>query len=126
LVAPKIQNWPLTDLLRNVDGLVVGMVLWLANLCYSGIHAAAWKGHFPNEAEKWLWPASASYIGVCGGLWVVLNFAVSGNPILNTFWEHWMGREEVVDEEPRAGDRCLYLRLQSRAGEGVYYRRGLL
>ena len=47
------------------------MVLWLANFCYGGIHAAAWNDHFPSEVEKWLWRSSASYIGFCGGLWVV-------------------------------------------------------
>jgi len=90
LVATHIRNWPSNDLLRNVDGLVVGMVLWLANFCYGGIHAAAWNDHFPSEAEKWLWRGSASYIGFCGGLWIVLNFIVSRSPFLNDFWEHWM------------------------------------
>ncbi|KAK0708114.1 hypothetical protein B0H67DRAFT_603172 [Lasiosphaeris hirsuta] len=69
LVADHIKNWPSNDLLRNVDGLIVGMVLWLANFCYGGIHAAAWNDHFPSVPEKWLWRASASYIGFCGGLW---------------------------------------------------------
>ncbi|KAK0647089.1 hypothetical protein B0T16DRAFT_328254 [Cercophora newfieldiana] len=90
LVADHIQNWPSNDLLRNVDGLIVGMGLWLANFFYGGIHAAAWNDHFPTEAEKWLWRASASYIGFCGGLWVVLNLLVANNKRLNDFWEHWM------------------------------------
>jgi len=90
LVADHIQNWPSNDLLRNVDGLMVGMGLWLANFCYGGIHAAAWNDHFPTEAEKWLWRASSSYIGFCGGLWVILNLLVANNRKLNDFWEHWM------------------------------------
>lgn len=90
LVADHIQNWPSNDLLRNVDGLIVGMGLWLANFLYGGIHAAAWNDHFPTEAEKWLWRASASYIGFCGGLWVTLNLLVANNRKLNDFWEHWM------------------------------------
>lgn len=85
-----VGNWPSSDLLRDVDGLVVGMVLWLANFVYGGIHMAAWNDHFPTEAEKWLWRGSSSYIAFCGGLWVVLNFAVSRIPKLNEFWEHWM------------------------------------
>jgi hypothetical protein len=90
LVADHIQNWPSNDLLRNVDGLIVDMGLWLANFFYGGIHAAAWNDHFPTEAEKWLWRASASYIGFRGGLWVVLNLLVANNKKLNDFWEHWM------------------------------------
>ncbi|EJT74765.1 hypothetical protein GGTG_08603 [Gaeumannomyces tritici R3-111a-1] len=90
LVASHIGNWPSDDLLRNVDGLVVGMVLWLANLCYGGIHAAAWNDYFPSEVEKWMWRSSAAYITFCGGLWVVLNFLVARFRRLNQFWEHWM------------------------------------
>lgn len=94
LVADHIQNWPSNDLLRSVGGLIVGMVLWLANFCYGGIHAAAWKDSFPSTAEKWIWRASASYIGFCGGLWVVLNFIVGKYPRLNIFWERWMDGEK--------------------------------
>ncbi|KLU86092.1 hypothetical protein MAPG_05111 [Magnaporthiopsis poae ATCC 64411] len=90
LIADHIGNWPSDDLLRNVDGLIVGMVLWLANLCYGGIHAAAWNDYFPSKAEKWIWRTSASYITFCGGLWVMLNFLVTRFRRLNQFWEHWM------------------------------------
>lgn len=89
LVAENVQNWPSSDLLRSVDGLIVGMILWLANLCYGGIHAAAWNDHYPTVAEKWLWRASVSYIGFCGGFWVLLNFAVAKCRRLNDFWESW-------------------------------------
>ncbi|KAK3343454.1 hypothetical protein B0T25DRAFT_554363 [Lasiosphaeria hispida] len=94
LVADHIKNWPSNDLLRNVDGLIVGMVLWLANFCYGGIHAAAWNDHFPSVPEKWLWRASASYIGFCGGLWVILNLLVAKYRRLNDFWERWMDGEK--------------------------------
>ncbi len=90
LLAEYSRNWPSDELLRDVGGLVVGVVLWLANFLYGGIHAAAWNDHFPSAVEKWLWRASASYIGFCGGLWVVLNFVVSNYQPLNDFWEHWM------------------------------------
>ena len=73
LVVDHSRNWPSDELLRDVGGLVVGMVLWFANFLYGGIHAAAWNDHFPSTAEKWLWRASASYIAFCGGLWVGLN-----------------------------------------------------
>ena len=41
LLKPYIQNWPYDDLLRNVSGLTVGMILWLSNFIYGGLHAAA-------------------------------------------------------------------------------------
>ncbi|KAL8637636.1 MAG: hypothetical protein Q9228_005111 [Teloschistes exilis] len=90
LVALKVQNWPWDDLLRDVGGLVVGLVLWLANFGYGAIHAAAWNDHFPSTTEKWLWRASSAYIGFCGGLWVVLNYTAKAYRPLNEFWERWM------------------------------------
>ena len=80
LVATYIQNWPWDDLLRDTDGLTVGMVLWLAKFVYGGIHAAALNVHFPSVTEKWLWRASSSYIRFCGGLWVVLTYPVAAYP----------------------------------------------
>ena len=41
LLKPYIQNWPYDDLFRNVGGLTVGMILWLSNSIYGGLHAAA-------------------------------------------------------------------------------------
>lgn len=90
LVRPYIQNWPYDDLLRNVGGLTVGMILWLSNFIYGGLHASAWNDHFPSSAEKWLWRASCSYISFAGGLWIILNWAAAAYPRLNDFWERWM------------------------------------
>jgi hypothetical protein len=90
LLRPYIQNWPYDDLLRNVGGLTVGMILWLSNFIYGGLHAAAWNEHFPSVAEKWLWRASCSYISFAGGLWIVLNWVAAAYPPLNDFWERWM------------------------------------
>ncbi|KAI1395782.1 hypothetical protein F4819DRAFT_500756 [Hypoxylon fuscum] len=90
LVADHVQNWPSNDLLRNIDGPIIGMVLWFANVCYGSIHAGGWNDHFPTVTELWLWRASAVYIGFCGGLWVVLNFLLARNPVLNKCCEHWM------------------------------------
>lgn len=90
LVVRRVQNWPSNDLLRNVGGLMVGMVLWMASFAYGGIHAAAWNSQFPTYVEKWLWRASATYIGFCGGLWIILNYVAQAYRPLNEFWEGWM------------------------------------
>ena len=90
LLVPRVQNWPWDDLLRNVGGLIVGMILWLACFAYGSIHAAAWNDHFPSPVEKWIWRSSSLYIAFCGGLWIVLNYIVLSNKTLNTFWERWM------------------------------------
>ena len=90
LIVENVQNWPSDDLLRNVSGLLVGVVLWTLNFLYGGIHATAWNAHFPTAAEKWLWRTSAAYIGFCGSLWIVLNYLTILYPPLNEFWERWM------------------------------------
>ena len=90
LLVRRVQNWPSNDLLRNVGGLRVGMILWMASFVYCGIHAAAWNAQFPTVIEKWLWRSSAAYIGFCGGLWIILNYAAQAYGPLNEFWEGWM------------------------------------
>ena len=90
LLVTRVQNWPWDDLLRDVGGLVVGFVLWLANFAYGAIHTAAWNEHFPTDTEKWLWRSSALYIGFCGGLWIILNYFAQAYKPLNEFWENWM------------------------------------
>lgn len=94
LVTEHATNWPSSSLLRSTNGLVVGTILWLANLLYGGLHAAAWNDHFPSAAEKWLWRASSIYIAFCGGLWVILNLAVARWSRLNRWWEKWMDGEK--------------------------------
>ncbi|KAK5045439.1 hypothetical protein LTR84_009303 [Exophiala bonariae] len=94
LLVKYSHNWPSDELLRSVDGLVVGMVLWLANFLYGSLHAAAWNDHFPSMLEKWLWRSSAIYIAFCGGLWVILNYMVKSYKRLNEFWEKWMDGEK--------------------------------
>lgn len=90
LLVHRVQNWPWDDLLRDVGGLVVGMILWLACFAYGAIHAAAWNDHFPTVAEQWLWRSSSLYIGFCGGLWIVLNYVAQAYKPMNSFWEGWM------------------------------------
>lgn len=40
-VVHEVNNWPSEDLLRDVGGLTVGMMLWFSNFAYGGLHAAA-------------------------------------------------------------------------------------
>lgn len=94
LLSTCSPNWPNDELLRSVDGLVVGTILWLANLVYGVIHLAAWTDHFPSNAEKWMWRSSALYIGFCGGSWICLCTIVRKNNRLNVFWEKWMEGEK--------------------------------
>uniref|UniRef100_L7J1S9 Wax synthase domain-containing protein n=1 Tax=Pyricularia oryzae (strain P131) TaxID=1143193 RepID=L7J1S9_PYRO1 len=130
LMVDHVGNWPSSDLLRDVDGLVVGMVLWLANFVYGGIHMAAWNDHFPTEAEKWLWRGSSSYIAFCGGLWVVLNFAVSRIPKLNEFLGTLDGREKIFGSKYSSRYRCLHLWVELgfcksfHCGGGFYWNKG--
>jgi len=90
LLVRRVQNWPSNDLLRNVGGLMVGMILWIASFIYGGIHAAAWNTQFPTDVEKWFWRSSATYIGFCGGLWIILNYVAQAYRPINEFWESWM------------------------------------
>ena len=90
MLVSRVQNWPWDDLLRNVDGLVVGMILWLACLAYGTIHLTAWNVHFPTVVEQWLWRSSSLYIGFCGGLWIILNYLTQAYQPLNNFWDSWM------------------------------------
>ena len=90
LLTVSVPNWPGDDLLRNVGGLVVGMVLWLASLLYGAIHAAAWNDAFPTNTEAWLWRLSSCYIAFCGLIWVLLNYIVQKYQPVNNFWEGWM------------------------------------
>ena len=98
-VVRRVPNWPSEDLLRDVGGLMVGMILWMSNFLYGGLHALAWHEFFPTAIEKWLWRSTAVYISFCGGFWVLLNGIVSRSPRLNEFWENWMdGKKSWVSD----------------------------
>lgn len=98
-VVRNVPNWPSEDLLRKIGGLMVGMILWMSNFLYGGLHALAWHEFFPTTIEKWLWRSAAVYISFCGGFWVLLNGIVSRSRRLNTFWENWMdGKKSWVSD----------------------------
>ena len=89
----RVRNWPSDDPLRDVGGLVVGMILWLACLAYGAVQLTAWNDYFSTVAEQWLWRSSSLYIGFCGGIWIVLNYLAQSFGPLNAFWEKWMDGE---------------------------------
>ena len=89
-LVPHVSNWPQNDLMRTVDGLVVGMVLWLASFVYGAIHASAWDAYFPTVVEMWLWRISSTYIAFCGGLWILLNRLAKKWTPLDNFWNRWV------------------------------------
>ena len=50
LVDDTIGNWATENLLRDMSGFVMGMVVWFASMAYGGLHATAWSGHFAMDA----------------------------------------------------------------------------
>ena len=97
LVVDHVQNWPSSELLHGPNKLINGVAFWLVELGYGAFHAAAWDDHFPSAAERWLWRASACFIGFCGAFWVILNFAVTGWKWVDSFFDAWLeGRRSLL------------------------------
>ena len=90
MLVSRVQNCPWDDILRNVNGVVVSMILWLACLAYGATHLLAWNVHFLIVAEQWVWRSSSLYIDFCGGLWIALNYLTQSYQPLNSFWDSWM------------------------------------
>lgn len=73
LVDDSIGNWATGNLIRDMSGFVMGMVVWTASMAYGGVHATAWNGHFPSRIEMWLWRASSICIAGSGFTWILIN-----------------------------------------------------
>ena len=86
LVDDSIGNWATENLLRDMSGFVMGMVVWSASMAYGGVHAAAWNGYFPSRIETWLWRASSICIAGSGLTWIVINMSAR---ISKGFKEYW-------------------------------------
>ncbi|PQK15799.1 hypothetical protein BB8028_0006g01210 [Beauveria bassiana] len=86
LVVERPRNWPGDDLVRNMQGHLMGLVLWNASTVYGAIHLAGWHEAFPTVLESWFWRVSAMYIIFSGLLWSFLNLLghVSGH-----VWWYW-------------------------------------
>lgn len=92
LVAESAENWPTDGLLRGVQGVLMGMILWFVSIGYGAIHAAAWHGHFPSTTEKWLWRASSVDLMGSGLVWLMINFLGHMSARFNKYWDSVIDR----------------------------------
>ena len=96
LLDDSIGNWATGNLLRDISGFVMGMVVWFASMAYGGLHAAAWNGHFPSRIEMWLWRASSVCIAGSGLTWILINLLARTFKGFKAYWKeveslraHW-------------------------------------
>ncbi|EGR45485.1 uncharacterized protein TRIREDRAFT_68358, partial [Trichoderma reesei QM6a] len=73
LVVERPRNWPGDDLLRHMQGHLMGIILWSSSTVYGAVHIAGWNEIFPTTIESWFWRASGVYIVFSGLLWSLLN-----------------------------------------------------
>jgi hypothetical protein len=86
LVVDSPRNWPGDDLMRQIQGNTMGMIMWGASTVYGAIHLAGWNDLFPTIAEKWFWRISAAYIIFSGLLWAFLNML---DLLSGSVWIYW-------------------------------------
>ena len=98
LVDDSIGNWATKNLLRDMSGFVMGMVVWSASMAYGCVHAAAWNSFFPSEAEALLWRASSMCITGSGLTWTLINMSARTFEGIKAYWKevdslhaHWTG-----------------------------------
>ena len=96
LVDDTIGNWATENLLRDMSGFVMGMVVWSASMAYGGVHATAWNGYFPSRAEKLLWRISSVYIAGSGLTWILISMLARSSTRFKAYWKrvaslraHW-------------------------------------
>ena len=86
LVDDSIGNWATENLLRDMSGFVMGMVVWFASMAYGGLHATAWNGHFPSRVEMWLWRGSSICIAGSGLTWILINLLARTFEGFKAYW----------------------------------------
>ena len=86
LVDDYIGNWATEELLRDMSGFVMGMIVWFASMAYGGLHATAWNGHFPSDVEMWLWRASSICIAGSGLVWIMINLLAHTSTGFKAYW----------------------------------------
>lgn len=86
LVDDSIGNWATENLLRDMSGFVMGMIVWFASMAYGGLHASAWDGYFPSKIEMWLWQASSICIAGSGLTWILINMLARTFDGFKAYW----------------------------------------
>lgn len=86
LLTATIPNWPTDCLLRSVNSLIMGVVLWSVTIVYGSVHTAAWNAQFPTQTEKWMWRASSLWVAASGVIWVTINLVARICPPIDNFW----------------------------------------
>lgn len=87
LIDTSIGNWARENLLRNMSGFVMGMIVWSASVLYGGMHLAAWNSFFPTPVERLLWRLSALCIASSGILWIFINLSAQSSPAIKAYWK---------------------------------------
>jgi hypothetical protein len=86
LVIDHPRNWPGDDLLQQIQGSMMGMVMWGASTVYGAVHLAGWKDSFPTPVEMWFWRTSAAYLVFSGLLWAFINLL---DFLSGSVWVYW-------------------------------------
>ena len=85
--SPKIDNFLVEESRNkasiNPDSRSTQAFLLVLNLCYGGIHAAAWNAHFPSVVEENFWRAAACFVFL-ESVWIALVWYF--DPKLESFW----------------------------------------
>ncbi|KAL7812696.1 hypothetical protein V8C44DRAFT_329024 [Trichoderma aethiopicum] len=96
LVVERPRNWPGDDLLRHMQGHLMGIILWSSSTVYGAVHIAGWNEVFPTTIESWFWRASGVYIVFSGLLWSLLNLM---GHLSGSVWWFWYGILEGAERK---------------------------
>lgn len=104
LVVDRARNWPGDDLVRHMQGHLMGIILWSASTVYGAVHLAGWNEQFPTNVESWFWRMSGVYIVFSGLLWSLLNLV---GHLSGTVW--WFWYDVLVSTTRRRSHVVLYV-----------------
>jgi hypothetical protein len=86
LVQPHSFDWPNAGLIRRIQSLIMGMVLWGASMIYGAIHVAAWDYFFPTALEQLFWQMSSVWVTFCAAFWLFTNLLAHMFPSIDKTW----------------------------------------
>nr|WNZ75644.1 hypothetical protein [Trichoderma harzianum] len=96
LVVERPRNWPGDDLLRHMQGHLMGIILWCSSTVYGAVHVAGWNEQFPTNVESWFWRMSGVYIVFSGLLWSFFNLM---GHLSGSVWWFWYGILEGAERK---------------------------